>query len=419
MKHPFTFFLNILWLSCASLAYAQNTVTLTSYYPAPIGAYARLRIIPQNPLNGACDDGSLYFNNGTQNLYLCSGNIWGTLSDLWSTNSVLGLDLSQPNAWVDQIYVTTPYPNLTLRKPWLGIGTQNPQSPLHIVVNDPGTPEALIIDNLNPNLGPMGSPAPGPNLAFYGPRGGLFGLFHEYTTFRSYWTDMTNASANALIELHLTYMGNEDQKFSFLGSGFLGVNHSSGDPIDAILTINGIIMSPYLTISTNTAPANRGNVLNILANGNTGIGTVAPMEKLEVTGNIKATKLILTSDAALKKNIFPLKNTLEKLSELDAISFNWKDARMDNRKHLGIIAQDAQKIFPEIVYGQDGAKAVDYASLISPLIEAVKELKTTNELLNQQFQTQSAQIQKQQQKINFLQKSISAKEMTLKSRSNP
>ncbi|MHB8903913.1 MAG: hypothetical protein ACYC40_02330, partial [Patescibacteria group bacterium] len=47
------------------------------------------------------------------------------------------------------------------------------------------------------------------------------------------------------------------------------------------------------------------------------------------------------------------------------------------------IAQEVEKVFPELVTGQEGSKAVQYGNLVAPLIEAVKaqqaEIKNNNE----------------------------------------
>lgn len=421
LKKPLTAFFSVLLLNCAALAYGQtNSVTLTSFYPQPIGAYARLRIIPQNPLTTACANGEIYFGTSDQKLYLCSGNIWNSLSGFWETQPVTNLGGWNPTTLVDQVYLSNTYPNLSTRKPWVGIGTQNPQSTLHVTTDIPAVAEAVTIDNLNPNLG---NPGPGTNLCFFGPLGGS--PHKAYVAFRPYWTNMTAGAANTRILLYLRFRGSLVEQFSFTGQGFMGVNHFSTNPSDSILVINrgptGPVHNlPNLSISTNANPANTGNILNVLANGNIGINTPAPTERLEVTGNIRAAMLILTSDAALKKNISPIKNALKHLSQINGVSYHWKNpASLDmDRNHLGIIAQDAEKTFPEIVYGQNGRKAVDYPALISSLIEAIKELKNENEFLNEQFQGQSLQIQKHQQKINALQNSFVSKEMLSKSRSN-
>ncbi len=106
--------------------------------------------------------------------------------------------------------------------------------------------------------------------------------------------------------------------------------------------------------------------------GNVGIGTTAPSEKLEVNGNVKATAFLYSSDYNLKKNIQPLSNQLEKVLKLQGVSYDWKD---NNNHDIGLIAQDVEKIFPEVVYTnkETGLKSVDYAKLTVFLVEAIKE----------------------------------------------
>jgi len=78
-----------------------------------------------------------------------------------------------------------------------------------------------------------------------------------------------------------------------------------------------------------------------------------------------------SSDKSLKTNIQALPNALEKLQQLNGISFNWKS---DGKPSIGLIAQDVEKVYPEVVSTDSkGIKSVDYAKLVSVLIEAVKQ----------------------------------------------
>lgn len=52
------------------------------------------------------------------------------------------------------------------------------------------------------------------------------------------------------------------------------------------------------------------------------------------------------------------------------VTFDW---RADGRPSLGLIAQEVEKVFPELVSQGEGMKAVQYGNLVAPLIEAVKE----------------------------------------------
>ncbi|MFA5131413.1 MAG: tail fiber domain-containing protein [Patescibacteria group bacterium] len=102
---------------------------------------------------------------------------------------------------------------------------------------------------------------------------------------------------------------------------------------------------------------------------NVGIGTTTPVSKLEVVGNVLATSYTYSSDRNLKKNIKTLDNSLDKIMKLRGVSFNWK---ADGAASLGLVAQEVEKVYPELVSGTEGAKGVQYGNLVAPLIEAVK-----------------------------------------------
>ncbi len=92
------------------------------------------------------------------------------------------------------------------------------------------------------------------------------------------------------------------------------------------------------------------------------------------------------SDRRLKSDIEPVTRALSKVTKLKGVYYKWvahadhKDA--DNRRHIGLIAQDVQHIVPEAVGQVLGGKmlGVDYEALVPLLIEAVGELERENEL---------------------------------------
>jgi hypothetical protein len=121
--------------------------------------------------------------------------------------------------------------------------------------------------------------------------------------------------------------------------------------------------------------------------GNTGIGTASPTSKLEVVGDAKATSFTYSSDRNLKTNIKTVNNALSKIQKLRGVTFNWKK---DGSKSVGLIAQEVEQVFPELVSGTEGNKGVEYGNLVGPLIEAVKE--------------QQKEIDKLQYRISVLEK---------------
>jgi hypothetical protein len=105
--------------------------------------------------------------------------------------------------------------------------------------------------------------------------------------------------------------------------------------------------------------------------GNVGIGTSAPSQKLDVAGAVQATSFIYSSDRLLKENIMPLTNSLEKVQQLQGVSFKWKDT---GREDIGLVAQDVEEVLPELVHtNSEGLKSLEYGNIVALLIEAIKE----------------------------------------------
>jgi hypothetical protein len=124
--------------------------------------------------------------------------------------------------------------------------------------------------------------------------------------------------------------------------------------------------------------------MTIFANGNVGIGSTSPGYKLDVTGDIHASNTLIanatvySSDIRLKEKLTPVENSLDRISKITAYNYFWKDKTVrGDRRQLGVIAQDVEKVFPEaVITDHDGFLAVNYPSLVAPLIEAVKTLYT-------------------------------------------
>merc|ERR1712188_17275 len=100
--------------------------------------------------------------------------------------------------------------------------------------------------------------------------------------------------------------------------------------------------------------------------------------------------VITTSDERLKTDIIPLPSPLTKVSKLRGVYFSWvKDEpnglKFDDRRHVGVLAQDVQGVLPETVDEIAGGKylGVDYPALIPLLIEAIKELNTRTSTMTQ------------------------------------
>jgi len=102
------------------------------------------------------------------------------------------------------------------------------------------------------------------------------------------------------------------------------------------------------------------------------------------------------SDMRLKTNIHPITNSLSDIMKLKPVSYTLK---ADGQKSLGVIAQDLEKVYPQLVRSHQGTMYVDYDGLVAPLVGAVQELKEENDQLRQEIKAQAIQQQKLQQEL--------------------
>jgi hypothetical protein len=93
--------------------------------------------------------------------------------------------------------------------------------------------------------------------------------------------------------------------------------------------------------------------------------------------------LTQSSDQRLKTNIQSLdaSSTLNLIDQLNPVTFNWIDPNQGNGPQVGFIAQDVQKIFPQLVsttsptaLTPDGTLGLNYIGLISPIVSAIQEI---------------------------------------------
>jgi len=111
--------------------------------------------------------------------------------------------------------------------------------------------------------------------------------------------------------------------------------------------------------------------------GNVGIGTTSPAYRLELpnianaSGQGRANAWVTYSDIRFKENITPINNALEKINSLQGVYFDWKQ---NGKRDIGFIAQEVEKVLPEIVSTDpSGIKSLDYSRLTALLVQGIKE----------------------------------------------
>ena len=100
----------------------------------------------------------------------------------------------------------------------------------------------------------------------------------------------------------------------------------------------------------------------------TDFGLVLPNSA--TTGRVKAYALVTYSSKKLKTNIKNIQSPVEKIMALRGVTYNWENSGVQD---IGMIAEEVQKVFPEVVHDSNDYMGLDYPRLTSVLVEAVKE----------------------------------------------
>ena len=459
--------ISTLLVALTSLPIFAETLTLTTYYPSPFGAYDTIRLVPQASRTGvACNIGELYIQTGTNKLVVCSTGTW-----------------TDTPAWFWELIGTNLYPSNPLSNVAIGIndtggaklrvytGTSN----LDLVVN----PWTLSLrDSAAVNFLPYiqwvdeaglramymgwGSTVLGSrflemttenayNLALMGNNVGIgkttpIGKLEVSDTLgRSLLLTRTDhAFLNAPFNAHLTGNGywNAANWFSFdttRGSSLVDAVSSAGAgsaagqihfytaPASAgaipwsakmIITNNGTVhiyagdgtWGGWLNAINFASAAHAaitlpsgGLLFGLHSNhwfywANTTIanlwgGYIMQLDSINgdlyvyrnisaATGSMWAATTVTASDGRLKKDLHPITNALEKLDSIRPVTFKWNEeskkiGRSPGKEDIGVVAQDVQKIFPELVTAnREGVLGVDYGRLSAVLLAAIKELQT-------------------------------------------
>jgi hypothetical protein len=156
-------------------------------------------------------------------------------------------------------------------------------------------------------------------------------------------------------------------------SGPQGAQGASGASVSG--TNNRVVKFTSSSTIGNSQITDDGTTVSFA--GALGVGTSSPT----TAGLIRATNDVIafySSDERLKDNKVLLTEALDKVNKLNGYEFDWIPmvGIHENEGHdIGVIAQEVEKILPEVVTTRDnGYKAVKYEKIVALLIEAIKEL---------------------------------------------
>ena len=187
-------------------------------------------------------------------------------------------------------------------------------------------------------------------------------------------------------EITITNSSTNTNSFATGGSLSSGVLTITGNSGFSSFTVSG-----FSTATNQTRSSLSIDTGDNVQFGGLGAGTSAASGEVRATGEITA---FYSSDIALKENINPIENALNKVMSLGGYNYDWKDSYVEKRggidgyfvrkSDVGVLAHEIEKVVPEAhATREDGTGAVRYEKIVPLLIEAIKDLnKEIKELKN-------------------------------------
>jgi hypothetical protein len=235
--------------------------------------------------------------------------------------------------------------------------------------------------------------------------------------------------------------GNTSGSFNAFSGSFAGGNnttgnfniiygHSSGQA--NVTGSNNILIGPYADVTVDglinagaigyNAKVSQSNSFVIGGTGaeavRVGIGVTSPAYTLHVNGSVAGVGAYNNiSDSRLKTNISSIDNALAGILQLHPVSFDWKKEtypqfHFDDKRQIGFLAQELEKIFPEAVtIGADGFYTIAYSQLVPVVVQGIKEqqqqienLRSENTQLKNLLELLSKEMEAIKKQMSSLQK---------------
>ena len=193
------------------------------------------------------------------------------------------------------------------------------------------------------------------------------------------------------LEANKTYMLETGLYMQYSAASFVqwGWRDSSGGALSG--GIDGSSATPTRTAQESPQTTATAIITTTSATGvkvrvvsSTETGTVAADRSYASIVEIGTTDSVLSSDRRLKQNIHPVPSISGDLARLQPVLFDWRSEEyprlgLATGRQLGLVAQDVEKVLPELVtQGEDGFKRVSYQHIPMLLLQGIKELKAEN-----------------------------------------
>jgi hypothetical protein len=200
------------------------------------------------------------------------------------------------------------------------------------------------------------------------------------------------------------------KRMSITNTGQVGIGTTAPNSTLQILHSNGVLTNG-LTLSDKFSAGLDWNIYSATT------GELFLSHNSNVVGIFDGTNGVYSSvsDLRLKKNIVGMSDVLKKVMQLKPSLYQFNtQSNSDNRKYIGMIAQDVLPLFPEIVYELNGKNdaaqdilTLDYSAFGVIAIKAVQELASQNDSLKQSNQALNDKLNALSNKIDQIENAMS------------
>ena len=256
------------------------------------------------------------------------------------------------------------------------------------------TSEVIFSSNVQSFNVPVGNTATRPDPA----EAGMFRFNTELENFEGYdgvfWgpigsgsegaIDVVDTDANTIHYITFSEFTNGVLSSLYVSDNDLIFNPSTGTLETTSLVTQNISAntSNITTVTSEDITANTSNITTVTSENITAnTSNITTVTSEDITANtVTANDFNSLSDISYKKNVTSINNSVELIEKINPVMFNWKENDM---KSYGVIAQELEKIMPELVSQKEKTKYVNYIPLIALLLNGYKELLEKIEKLEQ------------------------------------
>lgn len=192
----------------------------------------------------------------------------------------------------------------------------------------------------------------------------------------------------------------EDNIVAETNSMAIGRGLTSSCPNSLVVGLYNATSDKLFVVGNGSGSSSKQDAFSVTADG-----VVSAAGNFYSNGNV-----LTTSDRRLKTNITPLEKSIDKVMKLNGVTFNWdrsvaKNANASTTLQYGFIAQELEKVIPELVSdGPDGYKTVNYIGVIPVLTQAMQEQQKEIEQLKEENQKLNNTLQELLKRVEALEK---------------